>query len=49
MYYVQYTVGSAEHLPNIDVIVGPWGEGTSPDGRVLVALAYKPGQGAGSW
>lgn len=32
MYYVQYTVGSAEHLPNIDVIVGPWGEGTSPDG-----------------
>jgi hypothetical protein len=47
MYYVQYTVGSAEHLPVIDVIVGPWGEGTSPDERVLVTLAYKPGPGGG--
>ena len=47
VYYVHYTVGSADHPPLIDVITGPWGEGTKPDERALVTMAYKPGPGGG--
>jgi hypothetical protein len=42
IYYVQWTAGSKEHWPNFDLIVGPWGDGTSPSDRVLVSLAYYP-------
>ena len=42
IYYVSWTAGSKEHLPNFDLIVGPWGEGTSPSDRMLVSLVYHP-------
>jgi hypothetical protein len=41
-YFVEWTVG---HIPdlgaNIDMIIGNWGEGTTPDERNAVALAYR--------
>ena len=41
-YYVHWTLG---HVPdqgaNIDLILGNWGEGTAPEERKAVALAYR--------
>jgi hypothetical protein len=48
-YYVQWTVGSAEHFPNIDLIIGRWGDGADPTQRVLVSLKYRPDRGGGSF
>lgn len=49
LYFVQWTVGAAEHPPNIDLVIGPWGEGTSADDRVLVSLLFHPSSGGGSF
>ena len=49
IYYVQWTVGSIEHLPNIDLIMGPWGDGADPDERVLISLAYDHGPDGGGF
>ena len=49
IYYVQWTVGSAEHLPNVDIVIGPWGEGTEPKQRILVSLLFQPGEDGGSF
>jgi hypothetical protein len=48
IYFVQWTVGGPEHLPNVDLVLGPWGEGSEPTDRMLVSLAYQPRQGGGS-
>jgi hypothetical protein len=48
-YYVQWTVGAADHLPNVDVVLGAWGDLGSPDQRVLVSLLFKPAQNGGSF
>ena len=48
-YYVQWTVGSANHYPNIDLIVGSWGEGATPKRRILISLRYRPANGGGSF
>jgi len=42
VYYVQWTVGSADHNPNFDLILGAWGEGADPSKRILVSLEYQP-------
>lgn len=49
VYYVQWTVGSPDHFPNIDLIVGPWGEGAHADQRVLVCLRFRPTPDGGSF
>ena len=49
IYYVQWTVGSAEHFPNIDLIIGPWGDGAEPGERVLIALVYDSGVDGGGF
>ena len=49
VYYVSWTVGSAEHFPNIDLVIGPWGDGGSPNKRVLASLLYRPGSEGGSF
>jgi len=49
IYYVQWTVGSAEHFPNIDLIIGPWGAGAEPGERVLIALVYDCGADGGGF
>jgi hypothetical protein len=42
VYYVHWTLG---HVPdqgaNIDLIVGKWGEGATPEHRNALALAYR--------
>lgn len=48
-YYVQWTVGSAEHFPNIDLIIGRWGDDADPAQRILVSLMYRPGRNGGSF
>jgi hypothetical protein len=48
-YYVQWTVDSPDHYPNIDLIIGPWGDGSRSEERVLVAIAYRPGPDGGSF
>jgi hypothetical protein len=48
VYFVQWSVGHPEHTPNIDIILGPWGEGTTPGDRVLVSLLYQPRPGGGT-
>jgi hypothetical protein len=49
IYYVQWTVDSPEHMPNFDFVVGPWGDGTNPEDRILISLLFKPGPDGGSF
>lgn len=49
VYYVQWTVGSAEHFPNIDLVLGPWEAGADPSERVLIALVYDAGPDGGGF
>lgn len=49
VYFVQWTVDAPEHLPNIDLVMGRWGEGASPDDRILVSLLFQPGEDGGSF
>ena len=49
VYFVHWTVGAPEHFPNIDLVFGKWGEGTTPIDRDLVSLAYRPSPDGGSF
>ncbi|MGS5088588.1 hypothetical protein ACVC7V_19075 [Hydrogenophaga sp. A37] len=49
IYYVQWTVGSPQHFPHIDLIMGPWGEGTQASQRQLVCLRFRPSPNGGSF
>jgi len=49
VYFVQWTVDEPEHMPNVDIVIGPWGDETSPNDRVLVSLLYQPRPGGGSF
>ena len=49
IYYVQWTVGSAEHFPNIDLVLGPWDTDADPSERILIALVYEPGPDGGGF
>lgn len=49
VYFVQWTVDKPQHMPNFDLVIGPWGDGTAPSNRVLVSLLYQPRQGGGSF
>jgi hypothetical protein len=49
VYYVQWTVGSPDHQPNIDLVLGRWGDGASPEDRFLVSLLYDPKVEGGSF
>lgn len=49
MYFVQWTLGAPGHEPNIDLIVGPWGEETGPEHRLAASLLYRPARGGGSF
>jgi hypothetical protein len=41
-YFVQWTVGNlANHRPNFDLILGPWGEGAASADRFMIALQYR--------
>lgn len=40
-YFVQWTVGSAEHLPNLDFLIGTWGNDQVND-RVLSSWIFSP-------
>ena len=41
-YFVQWTVGAAlaDHPANFDIVMGSWGDGTSPADRCAIALLY---------
>jgi hypothetical protein len=41
VYYVQWTPGSPQHDPNIDLVIGEWGTDAKPEDRVLVSLLYR--------
>lgn len=49
VYFVQWTVGQPEHYPNIDLIIGAWGDGTDASNRILVSLLYRPSTDGGSF
>jgi len=49
IYYVQWTVGSAEHFPNIDLVLGPWGANADPSEQVLISLVYDSGPDGGGF
>lgn len=49
VYFVQWTVDSPDHYPNIDLIIGPWGEGTSADQRMLACLRFRPAPDGGAF
>ena len=40
-YYVHWTLGRVDHGANFDLVVGEWGEGTSPKDRAVVAVAFR--------
>ena len=45
VYYVQWTLGQVpKHGANVDLLMGNWGEGTTPQNRVAVSLVYTIGQ-----
>jgi hypothetical protein len=42
VYYVQWTLGRvADHGANVDLILGRWGDGTTPRDRYGVSLAFR--------
>lgn len=47
-WFAGWTVGRPDHMPTIDLVLGPWGEGTRALDRVLVSLRYRPAQGGGA-
>ena len=49
VYFVQWTVESPEHEPNVDLVLGPWGEGALVENRSLVSLLFRPGRDGGSF
>jgi hypothetical protein len=49
VYFVHWTLDQPEHMPNFDLVIGPWGEGSSPADRVLVSLIYRPHPDGGSF
>ena len=49
VYFVHWTVGAPEHHPNVDLIIGRWGEAAKPTDRVLVSLEYRPGPDGSSF
>lgn len=40
-YFVHWTSGSADHMPNIDFLIGTWGDDNVND-RVLSSWLYSP-------
>lgn len=42
VYLVSWTRGRPQHVPHIDLILGPWGQDSQAAARVLVTLAYDP-------
>ena len=40
---------SPDHYPNIDLIIGPWGDGTDADQRVLACLRFRPAPDGGAF
>lgn len=49
VYFVQWIVDAPEHLTNIDLVMGRWGEDAGPDNRILVSLLFQPGNDGGSF
>ncbi|MFC5500217.1 hypothetical protein ACFPOE_21925 [Caenimonas terrae] len=49
VYFVQWTLGAPEHTPNIDLVLGKWGDGVEAQERVLVSLLYRPAPSGGSF
>ena len=44
VYYVQWPLGQVKkHGANVDLLMGQWGEGTTPEQRVAVSLVYRVG------
>ena len=44
VYYVQWTLGEVpRHGANIDLVMGDWSEGATPEKRVGVSLVYRVG------
>lgn len=44
VYYVQWTLGQVpRHGANVDLLMGEWGESSSPQQRVAVSLVYRIG------
>jgi hypothetical protein len=44
VYYVQWTLGQVpRHGANVDLIMGAWGDGSTPAQRVAVSLVYRIG------
>lgn len=45
VYYVQWTMGEvARHGANVDLLMGEWGDGSTPEQRVAVSLELRPGE-----
>jgi hypothetical protein len=49
VYFVQWTVGAPEHLPNVDLVIGPWGGEARAEDRVLVSLVFQPSPDGGAF
>lgn len=49
VYFVQWTIRSLIHRPNIDLIIGAWGEKSDPKERVLVSLQFQPSSSGGTF
>lgn len=46
-YFVQWTLTRVhDHGANFDLVLGRWGEGTSPEDRMIVAVAFRVIDGA---
>jgi hypothetical protein len=40
-YYVHWTLARIDHGANVDLVIGKWGDETSPKDRSVVAVAFR--------
>lgn len=46
IYYCRWTVGDPRHDAGIDLVMGDWGDGTTPEDRFLLSMLFRRSEAA---
>lgn len=49
VYSCQWTIGGPEHPANVDLIMGPWDDESTPEDRVLISLLFRRREASGDF
>jgi hypothetical protein len=41
IYYCRWTIGDPDHDAGIDLVIGDWGDGTTPQNRFLISMLFR--------